>query len=356
MRVLLLAGGGGTRLWPLSTDEAPKQFLPLLSTRSLLAETYARVAPSTRDVWVATSERHRERVRAELPEVAAERVLAEPARRNSGPAVIFAALEFERDGDPVTSAIPSDQTVADDGAFRAALAAAGEAAGSASVVVLGVPPTRPDTDFGYLEVGREEASATLKVERFVEKPDPSRAEELVAAGCLWNAGIFVFRPSRFLAEARRVAGELVAAVEEYRSLVSADARAKAKGEAPARTARDAYAALPDISIDYAVMEKASGVRAVRLRAGWSDVGTWRSVRDLKGASDARGNLIISDRPVLAPGVSDAAIVVGPGGVLVLPFDRERELRAAVEGLRREETGTRRKAEAGRQGPAAGLKG
>ena len=358
MRVLLLAGGGGTRLWPLSTDEAPKQFLPLLSTRSLLAETYDRVAPSTRDIWVATSERHRERVRAELPDVPAERVLAEPARRNSGPAVIFAALEFEADGDPVTAAVPSDQTVADDGAFRAALAAAGEAAASASasVVVLGVPPTRPDTDFGYLEGDREEASATLKVERFVEKPDPSRAEELVAAGCLWNAGIFVFRPSRFLAEARRVAAELVAAVEEYRSLVSAQAKPNAMGAASARTARDAYAALPDISIDYAVMEKASGVRAVRLRAGWSDVGTWRSVRDLKGASDARGNLIISDRPVLAPGVSDAAIVVGPGGVLVLPFDRERELKAAVEGIRRDETGTRRKAEEGRRGPATGLKG
>lgn len=336
MRALLLAGGGGTRLWPLSTDEVPKQFLPLLSSRSLLAETYARVAAATRDVWVATSERHAERVRTELPEVPAKRVFAEPARRNSGPAVIFAALEFEADGDPVTAAIPSDQTVADDDAFRAALAAAGEAAATASVVVLGIPPTRPETDFGYLEVGLEEASATLSVKRFVEKPEPKRAEELVAAGCLWNAGIFVFRPSRFLAEARRVAADLVEAVAQYRRLAKAG-----RTKAAMNAARDAYASLPDISIDYAVMEKASGVRAVRLRAGWSDVGTWRSVRDLKGASDPRGNLVVSDRPVLAPGISNSAIVVADGGVLVLPFERERELKAAVEGLRREDEARKR---------------
>lgn len=327
LRVLLLAGGGGTRLWPLSTEETPKQFLPLLSSRSLLAETYARVAPSTRDVWVATSHRHAARVRTELPDVPADRVFAEPVRRNSGPAVVFAAVEFLADGDPVTAAVPSDQAVADDAAFRSALAAAADAAESASVVVLGVPPTRAETDFGYLEVGPAEPSASLSVERFVEKPEPARANELVASGCLWNAGIFVFRPSRFLAEARRVAPELVSGVEAY-------ARARAAGRT--EEAADAYASLPDISIDYAVMEKAAGVRAVRLRAGWSDVGTWRAVRDLKGASDARGNLVLSDRPVVALGLSDAAVVVGPGGVLVLPFDRERELKAAVEAIRREE--------------------
>ena len=327
MRILLLAGGGGTRLWPLSTDETPKQFLPLLSSRSLLAETFTRVAALSPDVWVATSERHAEKVRAELPEVPRARVLAEPCRRNSGPAVLSAALEFEADGDPVTAAVPSDQTVADNGAFRAALTAAGEAADSASVVVIGVPPTRPETDFGYLEVAPDSPGSVLSVTRFIEKPEPARAQELVAGACLWNAGIFVFRPSRFLAEARRVAGELVAAVEGYRREVAAKRT---------QSAAAAYASLPDISIDYAVMEKVAGVRAVRLRAGWSDVGTWRAVRELKGASDGRGNLILADRPVIAPGLTDTAVVVGAAGVLVLPFEREGELRAAVEGVRREE--------------------
>lgn len=327
MRVLLLAGGGGTRLWPLSTEETPKQFLALLSDRSLLAETHARLEPLHGEIYVATSQRHALRVRQELPGVPPDHIFAEPCRRNSGPAVLSAALAFEKDGDPVTAAVPSDQTVADAAAFRAALSAAGEAADTASVVVLGVPPTRPETDFGYLDVRPDARSATLAVLRFVEKPDPPRAEELVRLGCLWNAGIFVFRPSRLLAEARRVSGELVAAVEVYEN-------ARAAGQTQA--AQRAYAALPDISIDYAVMEKIAAVRAVPLRAGWSDAGTWRAVRELKGASDAHGNLFVSDRPVLAPGLSNSAIVVGPEGVLVLPFDHERDLKAAVEGLQREE--------------------
>jgi len=327
MRVLLLAGGGGTRLWPLSTEESPKQFLALVSERSLLADTAARVEPLTSEIYVATSERHAARVRQELPGIPVERIFAEPCRRNSGPAVLSAAIAFARDGDPVTAAVPSDQTVADGGAFRAALSAAGDAADTASVVVLGVPPSRPETDFGYLDVRPEARSSSLAVLRFVEKPEPERAEELVRLGCLWNAGIFVFRPSRFLAEARRVSPDLVAAVEVYEA-------ARASGD-PAR-ARAAYEALPDISIDYAVMEKAARVRAVPLRAGWSDVGTWRAVRELKGASDAHGNLILSEHPVVAPGIVNAAIVVSPEGVLVMPFDRERELKAAVESLRREQ--------------------
>jgi mannose-1-phosphate guanylyltransferase len=315
MRILLLAGGGGTRLWPLSTEEKPKQFLALLSEKSLLVETYERLLPLSPEVFVATSARHAGLVQRDLPDLSPARLFAEPARRNSGPAVLAAALRFASDGDPVTAAVPSDQSVRDAELFRSALVAAGELADRASVVILGVPPTRPETDYGYFEV-RGDA-----VERFVEKPGPDKAGEFLASGRhLWNAGIFVFRPSRLLAEARRVAGDLVAGVERFlRTGANAD-----------------YEALPDISIDFAVMEKISGVRAVPLRAGWSDVGTWRSVRELKGPSDAAGNLVVSAVPVLAPGVRDTAIVVGEGGVLVLPFDREADLKPAVEGLRRRE--------------------
>ncbi len=323
MRILLLAGGGGTRLWPLSTEERPKQFLPLLSGKSLLRETYERLLPLSRDVFVATSARHAGLVRAELPEVPAARVLAEPARRNSGPAILAAAARFAADGDPVTAAVPSDQTVRDAEAFRRTLASAGELADTASVVVLAAAPTRPETDYGYVE-HREG-----RVTGFTEKPKVEKAREFAASGRhFWNAGIFVFRPSRLLAEARRVSGDLVAGVERF----------VASGE-------DAdYERLPDISIDYAVMEKIASVRAVPLEAGWSDVGTWRSVRELRGASDASGNLVLSPVPVLAPGVRDTAIVVGAAGVLVLPFEREGELRGAVEDLRRREGPGRRKEE------------
>ncbi len=313
MRILLLAGGGGTRMWPLSTEERPKQFLPLLSSRSLLRETYERVLPLSDDVWVATTSRLAVPVRQELPELPPGRILEEPARRNSGPALLCAALRFAKDGDPITAAVPSDQTARDGEAFRKALADAGASADEASVVILLVPPTRAETDYGYVE--QEDGRVT----RFTEKPDLERAREFAASGRhFWNAGIFVFRPSRLLAEARRVCAGLLEGVERF--------------VASGRPAD--YEALADISIDFAVMEKAAAVRAVPLSAGWSDVGTWRSVRELRGPSDGSGNLVLSSRPVLAPGVRDAAIVVGEAGVLVLPFERERELRAAVEELRR----------------------
>jgi len=319
-----MAGGAGTRLWPLSTEERPKQFLPLLGDKSLLAETYERVLPISTDVFVATSRRHARLVREQLPALKPRQILAEPARRNSGPALLSAALAFEQEGDPITAAIPSDQTVADADAFRRALAAGEKAADSASIVVFAVPPTRPETDYGYLEVREDTAEDGIEVVRFIEKPSAAQAEEHLQAGFFWNAGIFVFRPSRLVAEARRVAGELLAGVEGYR-------RALAAGDSD--VAQKAYESLPTISIDYAVMEKAARVRAVRLRAGWSDVGTWRSVRDLRGPSDDRQNLIVSATPVLAPGVRDTAIVLAEEGLLVLPFDREAELRGAVDRMR-----------------------
>lgn len=329
MRVLLLAGGGGTRLWPLSTEERPKQFLALLGKKSLLAETYQRVRPAADEVFVATTAELSARVRKELRGLPEGHVLAEPCRRNSGPAILAAALRFEAEGDALTAVVPSDQTVADAAAFRKALAVAGRAAESGSVCVLGVPPSRPETDFGYIEARAAAGGEGVEVVRFVEKPEARQAEEFVQAGHFWNAGIFVFRPSRFLAEARRVAPELTAAVAAFREKLDA-------GDAAA--AAEAYAALPSVSIDYAVMEKAAHVRAVPLRAGWSDAGTWRAVRELRGPSDERGNLIVSEVPVLAPGVRDCAIVVGPDGVLVMPFEREGELKSAVERLRREQAG------------------
>lgn len=320
-----MAGGAGTRLWPLSTEERPKQFLPLLSERSLIAEVYERVRPIAGDVFVATAAAYVGLVREALPGLPPARILREPARRNSGPALLSAAVRFAADGDPVTAAVPSDQTVSDANAFRRALREASALAEEASVVILTAVPTRPEPDFGYVEVEHKAG----RVSGFTEKPRLEHAKRLTSSGRhFWNAGIFVFRPSRLLAEARRVAGDLLRGVEAW-------VHSGSDGD---------YEALPNISFDFAVMEKASEVRAVSLDAGWSDVGTWRSVRELRGASDAAGNLVMSPVPVLAPGVRDTAIVVGDGGVLVLPFEHEGELRAAVAergGARRREDGNSR---------------
>ena len=326
MRALLLAGGGGTRLWPLSSEQRPKQFLPLLSEKSLLTEAFERLLPLTEDIFVATTEKHADLVLSELKALPADHVILEPCRRNSGPALLSAALQFERDGDAMTAAIPSDQTFADDEAFRRSLSLAARVAETASAVVLAAPPSRAETDYGYLELSAGGGEG-MEAVRFIEKPAREEAEAFVRAGYFWNAGIFVFRPSRFLAEARRVAGPLMEQVERYRRRLR---------ERDDEASRRAYAEMPSVSIDYAVMEKAAGVRAVPLRAGWSDVGSWRSVREIRGASDEHGNLILSDAAVLAPGVRDTAIIVSPNGVLVLPLDREGELRAAVERLAKRE--------------------
>jgi mannose-1-phosphate guanylyltransferase len=314
-------------LWPLSSEERPKQFLPLLSEKSLLTEAFERVLPLTEDIYVATTERHADLVLSELKALPADRVLLEPHRRNSGPALLSAALQFERDGDAMTAAIPSDQTFADDEAFRRALLLAARVAETASAVVLAVQPSRPESEYGYLELSPPAAGEGMEVVRFIENPAREETEALVRAGYFWKAGVFVFRPSRLLAVARRVAGPLMEQVEAYRRRLR---------ERDDEVARRAYADLPSVSIDYAVMERAAGVRAVPLRAGWNDVGSWRSVREIRGASDDRGNLILSDAPVLAPGVRDTAIVVNSNGVLVLPLDREGELRAAVERLAKRE--------------------
>src|SRR6266511_2978323 len=186
MRALLLAGGGGTRLWPLSSERRPKQFLPLLSEKSLLTEAFERLLPLTEDIFVATTEKHADLVLSELKALPADRVILEPCRRNSGPALLSAALQFERDGDPITAAIPSDQTFADDEAFRRSLSLAARLAETASAVVLAAPPSRAETDYGYLELSAFVLDE-METVRFYAIPPRDEVQIFLCAGYFWNA-------------------------------------------------------------------------------------------------------------------------------------------------------------------------
>jgi mannose-1-phosphate guanylyltransferase/mannose-6-phosphate isomerase len=318
MRAVLLAGGAGTRLWPISTEARPKQFLRLWGKRSLLQEAYRRVRPAATGVFVATAERYAAQTLAELPEISPSDLLLEPCRRNTAAAVLTAALTLGADDDSPIATLPADQTVADDASFRCCLEAAGEIAARETVLVLlGVAPDRPETEYGYVEL--EEGPGPRPVRRFVEKPDRQTAEGYLRAGnFFWNAGVFVFRPSVVLSVAEVTCPELLEACRRYHRRPSADVFGK----------------IPSISFDYAVLEKTKNVTCVPCDAGWNDVGSYRALKELKG-TDLAGNLVVSDRPVVTEGVRDSVVAVSEEGVLVLPFAREGELREILRIARTE---------------------
>ena len=336
---LVLAGGSGTRFWPASRRDRPKQLLALDGETSLLAQTVERLAPlvPAQNVWISTTEALAPSVRAELPGLAPDRVLAEPAGRNTAPAIaasLLALPEAARRG--AIAVLPSDHRVADPAAFRRALGQAFDAAESQDrIVALGVVPRWAETGFGYLELGGEIAGlpGLVAVERFREKPDLATAEAFVASGRhLWNAGIFVFRGATLLAALERHAPELAAGLARYAA-------------EPARAA-ELYAALPSISIDYAVMEKEPGLAAARLDCGWDDLGSWQALFEVLPAGeagnrshgdtvavDAHDNLLFADRGLVAAlGVSDLVVVRTGDAVLVARRDRAQEVRRIVERL------------------------
>jgi mannose-1-phosphate guanylyltransferase len=348
---VIMAGGSGTRFWPLSRKARPKQFLALAGDAPLLAATARRLPPLARpaDTLVVCGPAHAAAARKLLKELPARNFIVEPCARNTAPCVGLAAIHVAaRDKQGIMAMLPADHHVARPEAFREALAQAARLSEAGHIATIGIRPHAPETGYGYLKVGprlpgkgRAKSSAH-KVERFVEKPDVVTAARYLADGTyLWNSGIFVFRADVMLEEIRRampVLGEQLGAIQK-----------DVGTPAYARTLARVFPDCPSISIDYGVMEKSQRIVVVPADFGWSDVGSFAALPEVRETDhlgnvaegdalvlDGRNNVVLATkgRPVAVVGIDDVVVVDAGDAILVCRKDRAQDVRKAVDELGR----------------------
>lgn len=344
---VILSGGAGTRLWPLSRALYPKQLLPLVTDRTMLQETLLRLAAieDPGPVCCICNEQHRFLVAGQLHEVAGNvgSIILEPAGRNTAPAAAVAAIDaLSKYDNPVLLLLPADHVIRDEQAFAAAVAAGYAAAESGSLVTFGIVPSGPETGYGYIraKTGDPSATGSYPVLEFVEKPDLPAAERYIKSGdYFWNSGMFLFRADTFLAELDRTSPGMLDWCRKAYENAAADLDFL-------RLDHEAFSSCPSDSIDYAVMEKTSRAVVVPLDAGWNDVGSWSALWELNAhdASDnvLKGDVLLHDvhdsyihatsRLVAAVGVEGQIIVETPDAVLVASRDRVQEVKAIVRQL------------------------
>ncbi|WP_268796217.1 mannose-1-phosphate guanylyltransferase/mannose-6-phosphate isomerase [Sphingomonas sp. Leaf412] len=339
---VILSGGSGTRLWPMSRPEKPKQLLALTARETMLQLTAARAhGDAFAAPIVVANAAHADEVEAQLAAVGAapDALILEPAGRNTAPAIALAALAAG--GDQALLVMPSDHVIADRDAFHAAIHAALPLVEQGWLVTFGIAPDAPETGYGYIKVGEELAPGVNRVARFVEKPQRAVAEAMLASGDhAWNGGIFLFRADAFLDALATHAPEILTAAR------AAMDGARREGTRVYPDAA-AFAASPSDSIDYAVMEKADRVAVVPVAMGWNDVGSWDALHAISDG-DAGGNVVDGDVIALdavnclvrsdgiriaTVGVSDLIVVASGNDVLILPRGRSQDVKLLLEAMK-----------------------
>lgn len=341
INAVILAGGSGSRLWPLSRQNLPKQFLALDGERTLLQTTIDRLAPTiaAKDVLIVTQEAHAkgEAYHALLP----YQSLFEPIGRNTAPAIALAAAYLSANGaDPVMVVLPADHIIKDEVQFRAHLDIAIQAAESGKLVTFGIQPTRPDTGFGYIKTHQTGDAQVYAVDRFTEKPDLATAERFLQEGnYYWNSGMFVWRASVILAEIKRY----LPAVDQIVQSILAESRSGGDFQA---AVEKHFATMPSISIDYGVLEKSDRVSLIPCDIGWNDVGSWQAVHEIS-AKNAQGNALHGNviavgchnsliraekRLVAAIGVEGLCIIETADAVLITKSEQSQRVREVVDAL------------------------
>jgi mannose-1-phosphate guanylyltransferase len=334
---VILSGGGGTRLWPLSTPEKPKQFLALTGERTMFQLTVDRVAD--RAVFsaplIVSGARHAEIVEEQLASIGVDDaiLILEPCARNTAPAIALAALAAS-DPDALLLIMPSDHVIADPDSFIAASQRAAAQASEGWIVTYGITPSGPETGYGYIKMGNEIALGVQQVDRFIEKPDAEKAVILLAEGNhSWNGGIFMLRADVYLGALAVHAPDILSAAQKAINQATREGQRILPDET-------AFASSPSDSIDYAVMEKAERVAVVPVSMGWSDVGSWDALYDLgakdssrnstKGDtrfSEANGNLVQADGiRVSIHGVDDLIVVANGHEVMIIPRGQSQRVK------------------------------
>ena len=351
---LIMAGGTGTRLWPFSRRDRPKQSLKLVGARTMFEHAVDRIAPIFQpdQIFVVAGSEHVSDLADQAPELPAQNFIIEPLGRGTAPAIGLGAIHLHReDPDAIMAVLTADHFIADVERFRAVLNAAARVAREGHLVTLGIEPSSPSTGYGYIQEGKKLDTAdgfdVFRALRFTEKPDQETARQMVESGdYTWNSGMFIWRVDRIIEEFQHQMPDFYVKLAEVESMLGTN------GYDP--TLRRVWPQVDKESIDYGVMEEAEDVTVIPVDIGWSDVGSWGSLADLlvgMGDQDGEGNIVVGEhvgidtegsmifageRLIATIGLEDMVIVDAGDAVLVCPMEREQEVRDLVRLLERKE--------------------